>query len=149
MHFLFSLLRIKGLYMFRALLAHPQEALHKCHFVYCVRVMSVDCTRIGGTPTALVSFYWSVLFIKITLPNFNPSNFFSLGYLSEIMCLTWTLAQLTFWTERLTRHALSVCTETSQPLTELHHSTSTYLLTEWTQRNCLTLRTVLSCVQTC
>jgi hypothetical protein len=27
MHFLFSLLRIKGLYMFRALLAHPQEVL--------------------------------------------------------------------------------------------------------------------------
>jgi hypothetical protein len=28
MHFLFSLLRIKGLYMFRALIYHPQEALH-------------------------------------------------------------------------------------------------------------------------
>jgi hypothetical protein len=28
MPFLFSLLRIKGLYMFRALLAHPQEVLH-------------------------------------------------------------------------------------------------------------------------
>jgi hypothetical protein len=27
MHFLFSLLRIKGLYVFRELLAHPQEAL--------------------------------------------------------------------------------------------------------------------------
>jgi hypothetical protein len=27
MHFLFSLVRIKGLYVFRALLAHPQEAL--------------------------------------------------------------------------------------------------------------------------
>jgi hypothetical protein len=27
MHFLFNLLRIKGLYMFGALLAHPQEAL--------------------------------------------------------------------------------------------------------------------------
>jgi hypothetical protein len=26
---LFNLLRIKGLYMFRALLAHPQETLHK------------------------------------------------------------------------------------------------------------------------
>jgi hypothetical protein len=26
MHFLFSLLRIKGLYTFRALLAHPQES---------------------------------------------------------------------------------------------------------------------------
>jgi hypothetical protein len=43
MHFLFSLLRIKGLCMFRALLAHPQEALHKRRLVYCVRVMSVGC----------------------------------------------------------------------------------------------------------
>jgi hypothetical protein len=33
--------------MFRALLPHPQEALHKRHSVYCVRVMSVGCTRIG------------------------------------------------------------------------------------------------------
>jgi hypothetical protein len=41
MHFLFSLLRIKGLYMFRALLAHPQEVLDKLNFVYCMRVMSV------------------------------------------------------------------------------------------------------------
>jgi hypothetical protein len=33
--------------MFRALLAHPQEAVHKQHLVYCVRVMSIgstDCT---------------------------------------------------------------------------------------------------------
>jgi hypothetical protein len=29
--------------MFRALLAHPQEALHKWHLVYCVRIMSVGC----------------------------------------------------------------------------------------------------------
>jgi hypothetical protein len=47
MHFLFNLLRIKCLYMFRALLAHLQEALHKRHLVYCVRVMSVGCTRTG------------------------------------------------------------------------------------------------------
>jgi hypothetical protein len=47
MHFSFSLLRIKGLYMFRALLAHLQEALHKRHLVYCVRVMSVGGTRVG------------------------------------------------------------------------------------------------------
>jgi hypothetical protein len=33
MHFLFSLLRIKGLYMFRALLAHPQGTLHKRYLV--------------------------------------------------------------------------------------------------------------------
>jgi hypothetical protein len=41
MHFLFSLSRIKGLYVFRALLAHFLETLHKRHLVYCVRVMSV------------------------------------------------------------------------------------------------------------
>jgi hypothetical protein len=46
MRFLFGLLRIKGLYMFLALLAHPQEALHKRQLVYCVRVMLVGCTRI-------------------------------------------------------------------------------------------------------
>jgi hypothetical protein len=32
--------------MFRALFARAQEALHKRHLVYCVRVMSVGCTRI-------------------------------------------------------------------------------------------------------
>jgi hypothetical protein len=32
MHFLFNLLTIKGLYMFRALLAHPEENLHKRHW---------------------------------------------------------------------------------------------------------------------
>jgi hypothetical protein len=46
MHFSFNLLRIKGLYMFRTLLGHSQEALHKRHLVYCVRVMSVGCIRI-------------------------------------------------------------------------------------------------------
>jgi hypothetical protein len=35
-HLLFILLRIKCLYMFRALRAHPQEALDKRHFVYRV-----------------------------------------------------------------------------------------------------------------
>jgi hypothetical protein len=41
MHFLSSLLRIMGLYMFRALLTGD-----KGHLVYCVRVMSVGCTGI-------------------------------------------------------------------------------------------------------
>jgi hypothetical protein len=35
MHVLFNLLRIKGIYMFRALLAHPQEAVHKRHGILC------------------------------------------------------------------------------------------------------------------
>jgi hypothetical protein len=30
-----------------ALHDHPQEELYKRHLVYCVRVMSVGCTRIG------------------------------------------------------------------------------------------------------
>jgi hypothetical protein len=47
MHFLFSLLSIKNLYIFRALLGHPQEALHKRHLVYCVRFISFGCTRTG------------------------------------------------------------------------------------------------------
>jgi hypothetical protein len=51
MHVSFSLLRIKILYMFRKLLAHPQEALHKRHLVYCVRGMSVGC----GSFTAVVA----------------------------------------------------------------------------------------------
>jgi hypothetical protein len=37
MHFLFNLLRSKGLYMFRALLAHPQELIHKRHLAYYVQ----------------------------------------------------------------------------------------------------------------
>jgi hypothetical protein len=48
MHFLFNLLRIKGLYMFRAVLAHLQEALHKRHLVHCMLVMSDGCTNPGA-----------------------------------------------------------------------------------------------------
>jgi hypothetical protein len=33
--------------MFLALLALPQEALHKRHLVYCVRIMSVGCATIA------------------------------------------------------------------------------------------------------
>jgi hypothetical protein len=47
MHFWFNLLRIKGLYMFRALLAHHQEPLHKLHLVYCMRIMSDGCDTIA------------------------------------------------------------------------------------------------------
>jgi hypothetical protein len=47
MQFLFSLLMIKDLYMFRALLAHLLEQLHKRHLEYSVRVKSVGCTRFG------------------------------------------------------------------------------------------------------
>jgi hypothetical protein len=55
MHILFILLGIKGLYMFRALVAHPQEALNKQQLVNCVRVMSV------GYGTASLQPYHSQL----------------------------------------------------------------------------------------
>jgi hypothetical protein len=45
MHSLFNPLRINGIYTLRTLPAHPQEVLHKRHLVYCVRVLSVGCTR--------------------------------------------------------------------------------------------------------
>jgi hypothetical protein len=47
MHFSFNLLRIKGLYMFRTLLVHPQEALHKRRLEYCLRFMYVGCATIA------------------------------------------------------------------------------------------------------
>jgi hypothetical protein len=47
MHFSFNLLRIKSPYMFQALLAHPQEVLHKRQLVYCVCAMSAGCTMIA------------------------------------------------------------------------------------------------------
>jgi hypothetical protein len=47
MHFLFNLLKIKGLYMFQALLVHPQEALHKRHlYIVCV-LCQLPATRVG------------------------------------------------------------------------------------------------------
>jgi hypothetical protein len=36
--------------MFRALLVHPQEVLHKPHLVYCVRIMSVGCGTVAVPP---------------------------------------------------------------------------------------------------
>jgi hypothetical protein len=80
MHFSFSLLRIKDLYMFRALFAHPQEA-HKRRLVYCVRVMSVDCSTVAVNLVhekciALVAVYWytmmhSQLNISLAVPYFE------------------------------------------------------------------------------
>jgi hypothetical protein len=49
MHFSFGLIRIKASTCFRALLAHTQEALHKRHLVYCVRVMSVGSSKVQPT----------------------------------------------------------------------------------------------------
>jgi hypothetical protein len=41
-HILFNLLRIKGLYMFPALLAYPQKTLNKRHLVFCSLDLAVS-----------------------------------------------------------------------------------------------------------
>jgi hypothetical protein len=61
MKFAFSLLRIKDLYMFRALLAHPQEVLHKQHFVYCRRIMSVGCAIVPQSTESVCTQYTKYL----------------------------------------------------------------------------------------
>jgi hypothetical protein len=76
MHFLFSLLRIKGLYMFRALL-HLQEALHKRHLVYCVRVTSVGGTNHGAANWH--NIFISDIHLNIILPSTPGSPHWSLS----------------------------------------------------------------------
>jgi hypothetical protein len=36
--------------MFRALIAHPPEALHKRRLVYCLRIKSVGCGTVAVSP---------------------------------------------------------------------------------------------------
>jgi hypothetical protein len=51
--FVFSLLWIKNSYMFRALFAHHQEAVHK-QSLYCVRIILAGYYQVwSGTPTML------------------------------------------------------------------------------------------------
>jgi hypothetical protein len=50
MHFSFNLLRIKSLYMFRTLLAHPQVMLNKRHLVHCVSQLNVARMQTANVP---------------------------------------------------------------------------------------------------
>jgi hypothetical protein len=43
--------------VFRASLAHLQEALHKQHWVNCVRIMSVGCGTVTVTYDSQLTFY--------------------------------------------------------------------------------------------
>jgi hypothetical protein len=54
MRFLFSLLRIKDLYNFRALLAHPQEALTSGTWY----IMLCQLAAPGSTASRWVLLYW-------------------------------------------------------------------------------------------
>jgi hypothetical protein len=57
MHFSFNLLRIKGLYVFWALLAHPQEALHNgIWYTVCVyQLAALQLTYVRNIPSAVCS----------------------------------------------------------------------------------------------
>jgi hypothetical protein len=78
MHISLNLLSLKSLYMFRALLAHPQDALHKRQLVYCVRVMSVGCAMITVTavveqPTDITRTQYTKTTLKTNIPPQNNS----------------------------------------------------------------------------
>jgi hypothetical protein len=66
MHFSFNLLRIKVLYIFRSLLAHPQKSLHKRHLVCRVR-MSVGC---GTVVVSLQPCHSQLTLYARNIPNF-------------------------------------------------------------------------------
>jgi hypothetical protein len=50
--------------MFRALLAHIQEALRKQQLVDCVRAMSVGCDQRWSQPTRNTHSVYQLLFVK-------------------------------------------------------------------------------------
>jgi hypothetical protein len=56
-------MEVKGLYMFRALLTHPQEALNKRHFVNYIYVISaapeLQYTRSAVPPSPGISVIYS------------------------------------------------------------------------------------------
>jgi hypothetical protein len=66
----FNLLRIKGLYMFRPLLARLRESLHRRNLVYWVRIMSVGC----GTVEVIIRAQYT----KCLIYNIFVSNLMSL-----------------------------------------------------------------------
>jgi hypothetical protein len=90
MHFSFILLRIKSLYMFRALIAHPQEALHKRHLVYCVRIMSVGCST---TAVSLQSCTYN-RHMSAFLPNKLKKIKITYRFLTQFRCIIQELTPL-------------------------------------------------------
>jgi hypothetical protein len=66
-HFLFNFLRIKGLYMFRTVLTHPQQILYKRHLVYCVSVVSYDCYQdwSGTEPLSIKPVLSSPILLRV------------------------------------------------------------------------------------
>jgi hypothetical protein len=71
MRFVFSLLKIKGRYMFRTLLAHPEEVLHMQHLVYWLRVGPAPGLKFHFNPGAANCYnmhaIYQVTLVKILL----------------------------------------------------------------------------------
>jgi hypothetical protein len=84
--------------MFRALLVHPQEVLHKRHLLYCVRVTSVSCTRVNpgaaryNFPLIISLDYRSHAALYLVALHINC--YFSVSYsdLLVILCHDWMVS---------------------------------------------------------
>jgi hypothetical protein len=57
--------------MFRALLAHPLEALNERYLVYCVRIMSVGC---GTVAIAIVAQPTDITRTQYTKPSLGSAS---------------------------------------------------------------------------
>jgi hypothetical protein len=107
------LLRIKSLYMFRKLLAHPQETLHKRQLVYWMRVMSVSCTSSTPflvQPTDITrTQYTKKLTYKVDLnvkawPSLRSSTISKSPKLVALNCKVFNLLFLSYNTLVTSRH---------------------------------------------
>jgi hypothetical protein len=73
--------------MFRALLAHPQEALHKRHLVYRTRIVSVDCGTVQDVAKCFnVRLCYGCLFLFIAGRHFIFSALCDVAYKPLTLC---------------------------------------------------------------
>jgi hypothetical protein len=73
MHFLFSLLRIMDLYMFRALLAHPQEALHHDTWYTACVLWQLAAPGLGGASQTALGI-WRTCYVSWLHQDWEYSN---------------------------------------------------------------------------
>jgi hypothetical protein len=84
--------------MFRALLAHPQEELHKRHLAYCVRIMAVGCGTFAmpqaprWVHTCIVTVYHNTVTLEVadTIRSYDL-NFHPVPHGVTVPCERYTM----------------------------------------------------------
>jgi hypothetical protein len=137
--------------MFRALLAYPQDALHKQHLVYCVRVMSVGCTRMQPTDITrthytkcrLCNTSWGgAVMLETCRGSWSPINWMKsvsrwFHYTDILICDILVCASAVVWTECWRSHRHTFCSTSSA--VSCHIPLAVFGITR--ERSCLQLST--------